>query len=256
VLCGWISPGKQMRNFIVKKSAKFQEVNHKTSKIGVISGHTKTVFDSRTNHEIYCNRHGYRYIFDSTPRNSNSGFDHKLHAILSLPIDDSLWWFWLDDDAFFMQIDKPLEDFLYEDRNEIHLIFPKSPINPIGGWTAISSGNFFFRKSEAIHDFFKEVLETDLELVRNWWNEDLLGMYTNGDQDKIVYQLEKNIHVKNATQIVPYDLFNLRPYHFVHSSDDYFLVHFAIPNQTKEESLLEFRDKWNFMDNALVHKWA
>jgi hypothetical protein len=79
-------------------------------------------------------------------------------------------------------------------------------------------------------------------------------MYTNGDQDKIVYQLEENIGVKNATQIVPYDLFNLRPYHFVHSSDEHFLVHFAIPNQTKEESLLEFRDKWSFKDNALVHK--
>lgn len=90
--------------------------------------------------------------------------------------------------------------------------------------------------------------------MRDWWNEDLYGIYRNGDQDKIVYQLENNIHVKNATQIVPYDLFNFRPYHFLHSSDEHLLVHFAIPNQTKEEALLEFRKKWSFQDTALVHK--
>lgn len=142
-----------MPNFNVNKS-KLLKGKNETPKLGVISGHTKIAFNSRTNHETYCNRHGYQYVFDSTPRNPNSGFDHKLHAILSLPIDEHFWWFWLDDDAFFMQLEKPLHDFLDEDRSEIQLIFPKSPINPIGGWTAISFGNFFFKKSEAIHQFF------------------------------------------------------------------------------------------------------
>jgi hypothetical protein len=242
-------------NFSSKKFRILCRGRSRRFRIGVLSGHTETAFSSSKNHEMYCKLHGYKYFFDSQPRKLASGFDHKLQAILSLPNDDNFWWFWLDDDAFFMQIERPLSDFLDKTPRTTQLIFPRSPINPIGGWTAISSGNFFFKKTHLTHKFFQAALETDLSVVRNWWVEETFGMFTNGDQDKMMYQIEHLDVVKKVTQIVAYNQFNFRPYHFVKSSAENFLVHFAVPNQTKKQSFEEFKDKWGFCDDSLTLKF-
>jgi len=123
--------------------------------VSVISGCTQVRFQSQKNHKMYCDRWGYEYIWDEKPREIKSPYDHKIHALLDLPVDDR-WWFWVDDDAFFTQMDTPLESFFENFDKKAQLVFAKSPINPKGGWTYLSSANFFFRSSKKVHKFLEK----------------------------------------------------------------------------------------------------
>lgn len=217
----------------------------------VISGCTTVRFESQINHRQYCKRWGYEYVWDETPRDLKSAYDHKLHALLDIPLDNS-WCFWIDDDAFFMQLDTSLESFVQEFDESTELVFAKSPINPLGGWTFLSSGNFFFRATKRVNKFFLSALDSDLLQIKEWWDEDKLGMFTNGDQDKIVYQLINTPGMNRRTKILPYDTFNFRPYHFEKSYTQHFLVHFAVPGVAKIDSIEQFRIRHNFLDSSLT----
>ena len=212
--------------------------------MNIISGSFPKRFNSDINHKAYAKQHGYKYVFDDNKYDIESVYDHKQKSILNLPIDNE-WWMWIDDDAFFMQIEVSIEAM---PENKL-LVFPKSPINPEGGWTFISAGNFFFKNTKEVHDFFTKVLNTDISLVKDWWTDDL-GMFTNGDQDKIVYNLKQTSMLEH-TKIVGWEPFNARPYHFK-ESEDYFLVHFATPGISKEDSIKEFQDKFGFKDSSLT----
>jgi hypothetical protein len=195
-------------------------------------------------------RHGYGYRFDLTPRPLSSVFDHKIHAILDCPIDGD-WWFWIDDDAFFTQFDTPLGELDVAFDSDRLLIFPRSPVNPLGGWTFLSSGNFFFRSTRKTHEFFQRVLTTDLRQVEAWWDAEKYGMFTNGDQDKIVWNLVRGEAAGDIHALVPYETFNTRPYHFS-SPTDFFLVHFAVPGISKQEAIRQFQLRFRYPDDSLV----
>jgi hypothetical protein len=216
----------------------------------ILSGCTRLRFNSHVNHATYAMRHGYDYRFDITPRPLSSVFDHKIHAILDCPIDGD-WWFWIDDDAFFTQFDKPLRELDVAFDGDKLLIFPASPVNPLGGWTFLSSGNFFFRSTRETHEFFQRVLTTDLRQVEAWWDAEKYGMFTNGDQDKIVWNLIQGEATRDVHAIVPYETFNTRPYHFS-SPTDFFLVHFAVPGISKQDAIKQFQLKFRYEDDSLV----
>lgn len=219
--------------------------------MNILSGCTKSRFESEVNHRAYANLHGYNYLFDSKARELQSPYDHKMYAILDQPIDNE-WCFWMDDDAFFMQMEAPLEPFLKGAPLYAQMIFAKSPINPQGGWTHLSSGNFFFKRTQFVHDFFAEALKLDLMMIRNWWNADKYGLFTKGDQDKIVYALAHSWRMRKATRIVSFDTFNFRPYHFELSAREHFLVHFATPGISKDDSITEFQARFGFPDRSLL----
>lgn len=216
----------------------------------IISGASRLRFNSRLNHAGYAHLHNYGYVFDSTPRPLTSVYDHKLLAILDLPVDDD-WWFWIDDDAFFTQFSRPLEG-IGLDFDAGLLIFPKSPVNPRGGWTHLSSGNFFFRNCAEVHRFFQAALRHELGEVQRAWDESRWGMFTNGDQDKLVWELSRDASMASRTQLVPYEIFNTRPYHFRTAPTEHFLVHFAVVDQSKEEALQAFKEKFGFATDALI----
>lgn len=58
--------------------------------------------------------------------------------------------------------------------------------------------------------FFREVLETDLLTVEKWWNSADLGLFRQGNQDKIVYQLKHKIEMLGKMKMLPLDTFNIR----------------------------------------------
>ena len=74
------------------------------------------------------------------------------------------------------------------------------PINLTGGWTFLSSGNFFKNNQES--KIFSKVLERNLEEVKKWWSKDKYGIFTKGDQDRIVYELVNNEDTMSKTSIV------------------------------------------------------
>jgi hypothetical protein len=211
----------------------------------IVSGSTKVRFNSRKNHEIYARKWNYDYVYYDKIRQYNSIYDHKFDAFLSLP-DDGQWNFWIDDDAFFINMDIPLENFIRPANRD--LVFPISPVNPSGGWTFLSSGNFFFRSTPEVRSFFKRARDLDINVVEAWWNENLFGMFTNGDQDRILYLLVTDAY---EMDLVPFQWFNTRPYHFS-KVNEHLLVHFAVQKMTKEKAIAKFRRRWKYLDDSLV----
>ena len=218
-------------------------------KVNIISGCNHIRFESHINHAVYANHYGYKYIFDDRKRPLKSVYDHKLHAILDIPIDDQ-WWFWIDDDAFFINFNSFSSlKICFEDKL---FVFPKSPINPQGLWTFLSSGNFFFKNNTIVKDFFTQVLNRDINQVKSWWDPTTLGKFTNGDQDRIVFELLNDEKILKKTLITNYELFNTRPYHF-NDLRDHFLVHFAGVGD-KNESIALFKETFSLPSLSLVPK--
>jgi hypothetical protein len=172
----------------------------------------------------------------------------KLRSVLSA-FDSNDWVFWLDDDAYFTKMSKRLEDFLQDIPDEIFLVIGSSPVNPQGGWTFISSGQFFIRNNACSKAFLHDILTTSVETARQWWNPSLYGMFTNGDQDSMVYILVTQ-NLLERTKIVPFQAFNARPYHYGERIDDYFLVHFpGVPD--KQEAVSAFGARFR-LDDTLI----
>ncbi|GHG56161.1 hypothetical protein GCM10011331_23380 [Flavimobilis marinus] len=193
--------------------------------IGIISycDHLRT--RAHINHQAYASRHGYTYIFDVAPTVERK-FGAKLEKIQKLtPLFD--WTFWIDDDAFFMQHDRALREFLPKDPRTA-LVFCESPINK-GKKTWISSGNFLIRRTARTSRFLRDVARTPMDVVEAWWDVDRLGYFTRGDQDAMVYQLLTNPVYRRPGFVrrLPYTAFNTRPFHFQSKPDEHFLVHFT-----------------------------
>lgn len=179
------------------------------------------------NHEAYARKNGYTYIFDKAPT-QRSGFFSKIEKILKF-LDHFDYVFWIDDDAFFMQMNKKLEDFIKEAPNA-DLIFCESPVNPSGGWTYFSSGNFFIKNTETVKKYFKKVMDVNLKTAEKHWDPEKHGMFTHGDQDAMMHILKsKPALYKEGTFFIrlPFERFNSRPYHFKKHANDQFIVHFA-----------------------------
>jgi len=129
--------------------------------------------------------------------------------------------FWIDDDAFFLGLDSPL-DFLMPEPGSF-LSICASPVVE-GLHTVVSSGQFMLRCDERGKGFLEAVENTDLDAVRAWWTDDL-GYFTDGDQDAMVYLLKTDAR---------FAVFDRHPFHAFNSraeqvlaGDDVFLVHFT-----------------------------
>ena len=110
-------------------------------------------------------RHGYVYKFDtSVYENLQTAHFRKICSIKSV-LNDCDWAFWLDDDAFFTKMGVPLETFLNDIQANHFLVICKSHVNPKGGWTFLSAGQFLLKNDSRSHEFLDEVLATPLETV-------------------------------------------------------------------------------------------
>src|SRR5262245_3084233 len=114
-------------------------------KISIVSGSSRPKFDSPANHHAYAVRHGYGYRFDLGPHPMVPRPPYfKLGAVAqALPSCD--WLFWLDDDAFFTDLDRPLETIVGALDPHLLVAFCGAPVNPRGLTTFLNSGAFFIR---------------------------------------------------------------------------------------------------------------
>jgi len=240
-------------------------------RITVVSGHTNPHLGLPINHDVYCRRHGYTYLYDVNPRPLKLVFDHKIHAILRA-LDDPRtdWVLWIDDDAFFAQLDTPLTDIKGQDveapwgggcqpedqkrplveRPEL-AHFSRSPVNPQGMWSAINSGIMWLRRDPAIIDLMEEVLETDIDQVRAWWNPDTNGnlFVDDGDQERIQYLLVQKNWGARAALHDPL-VFNSRPYHLKDRVDELFICHLASARD-KVQGVAEIRQRFGLDEFGL-----
>jgi hypothetical protein len=214
-------------------------------KIMILSGSDRIRFLTMINQKAYADRHGYRYRFDVGPhRNRNNLYFHKLNAIYDA-LQDTDWLFWIDDDAAFTQMACRFEARVPELGDaSLCAVFCASPVNLQGGWTTISSGNFFVRNTPLGRELVRLAMQTDLAAVAGWWNQEALGMFTSGDQDALVFQIKTNPLFADTVKILEFERFNTRPYHF-ERADQYFLVHFThSPTATKAEQIEQFGQEY------------
>ena len=118
-----------------------------TPPLMIVSGSSRVRTAAPLNHALYAGSIGVPYFFDVAPTRVDRIYFHKLEVIRAyLPLAE--WLFWIDDDAFFTDFRVDLRQFL-ADVGDKELVFCKSPVNPRGGWTWMSSGQFFIRNSPA-----------------------------------------------------------------------------------------------------------
>ncbi|GGH37597.1 DapH/DapD/GlmU-related protein [Microbacterium album] len=194
-------------------------------RIGIVSYCDRVRTLAHVNHELYAREHGYTYIFDIAPTDGWKFFAKVEKILKFLPLFD--WVFWIDDDAFIMDRSIALEHFIAKGPDS-SLIMCESPRRN-GVWTWISSGNFLIRNTPEASSFLRDVLKTDLDAVASWWDPELFGHFTRGDQDAMVYQLHQNKSYQRPGFLtrLPFEAFNTRPEHFRNGPREHFLVHFT-----------------------------
>jgi len=190
----------------------------------VLSSHTKPGSTAPINHQIYCRKHGYKYLFDATPYPLKSPYDQKLAAVCH-NLEGADWLMWMDDDAYFMDHTIKLESFV-DDQSDY--IFCNSPVNPLNNkWTFINSGVFFVRNTPETKKLLFDALATDINMVKEWWDKDKYGFFTHGDQDRLLYQFVVNGLVDTKLKVCEFTDFNARRYHFDQRYDQHFVLHYV-----------------------------
>ena len=150
--------------------------------------------------------------------------------------------FWLDDDAYFTDFTWRLRPYFAAHPRP--LVICKSPVNE-GAWTWISSGQFLLRRCDAAFEILDRALAIDPSRVRAWWDETTYGLYTNGDQDALVYVLATEARLRNACERMDYTAFNARPFHYRLELGEHRLVHFSSRAVEKRVSMTEFAARMN-----------
>ena len=201
----------------------------------ILSAATRVRTPASLNHRVYADRHGLGYLFDVTPGPLPTPLDQKLAAVLrSLPHHE--WLFWIDDDAFFTDLDRDVRSFIDD---EVDLVICRSPVNPEGGWTFVSFGQFLVRRTPAMFSLLEAVVRTDLAMVREWWDPERFGIFTNTDQDALVFHLSReDAPWAGRWKRLDWQAFNSRPYHYAERLDEHFLCHFVVPGAASKMELV------------------
>ncbi len=198
-------------------------------RVCILSGRfPRSEFLHSWNHYAYARRHGYTYIGCDWPTSATNRYMTKF-MYLKHYINLFDYVFWIDDDAFFIDLEKGLEHFIPSGDKIVS--FCKSPANK-KIFTFLSSGQFLIRGGKRSEEFIEAILNTPLETVEEWWREDL-GMFTRGDQDAIVYLLHKDSKYRDCAELFDYMDFNSRLADLQRDPSGVFLLHFTGPRETK-----------------------
>jgi hypothetical protein len=215
----------------------------------ILSAGTNVRTPASLNHRVYADRIGAEYLFDATPGPLSSPLDQKLASLRrALPHHD--WVFWIDDDAFMTNLDVDIGSFADDDAD---LVMCASPVNPEGGWTFLSFGQFLIRRTPAMLELVDAVIATDLETVRDWWDPERYGIFTNTDQDALVFQLARDdAPWAERWRRLAWQEFNSRPYHYERWLDEHVLCHFVVPGGRPKMDLVHEFAKRMGTTTALV----
>lgn len=138
-------------------------MNQVKPRVVVVSGHLSKsdsyVEVVKRNHRAYCERHGYSYLFADNfiTNDQHKDFARETNYVW-LKVDIVLnalnqglydYFFWIDSDSIFFDLDLSLDDLINMERN---LVFTGD------SWDVFNSGHFLIRNSSWSKDF-----------IRNWW---------------------------------------------------------------------------------------
>ena len=174
--------------------------------IAILSGrYPNTSFESASNHKIYADHYGYTYIHCNWATGERNRYFNKIRYIeYYFGFFDYI--IWLDDDAFFWNMEQDIMQYLPKGDHFISLC--ESPSFKTLK-THFSSGQFIIKTNELAKEFLTAILSTDIQLVKKWWNIDL-GYFSNGDQDIMIYLSLSDKRFINGLKLYNYKKFNSR----------------------------------------------
>lgn len=216
----------------------------------IVSGrYPVTKFSSAENHKAYANKFGYKYSNCSWPGKYRNPYFNKIEYILE-HFEKYEYIFWIDDDAFFIDFDFDISSLI--PKNDALITICTSPdYKKI--WTYISSGQFMIRCCEETRGFLNEVLSSDLDLIKSWWDESKYGYFTGGDQDAMVY-LSK-VKYKEILDIRNYQLFNSR-IEDLNRNEEVRLLHFTGVEKEKLKALKKAKIILKREDNLIPNQYS
>lgn len=219
-------------------------------KVCILSGrYPATSFNSAINHRIYADRHNYVYIHCNWPNKIKNPYLNKVYYILEY-IDFFDYIFWIDDDAFFWDLEKDILD--YANEGEICFSFCSSPTYKELK-TYLSSGQFLIKSNDISKSFLNDVLKTNIEEVKNWWSSDL-GFFSNGDQDIMIYLFHTSDKYKNTYKLYDYKFFNSRVENLYNIDKHHpFILHFTGKKDIKTQNYIKVAKDFD-LHTSLVAK--
>ena len=223
-------------------------------KILILSACSRFRTPAFLNHRYFAECHEYEYIYEFLPLQVNiqSRYLYKLYVLAKYANFTSFdFIFWVDDDVLFVDFDSkmPLERILIE-REKYHLIFSESPTHlkyKFKCW--INSGNFFFKPSTIVKEFFDKCTNTCLDQVRHVWNRDKYGPFFGGDQEIMTHLLNDASCPAPPFTRTNFKLFNTRPYHYG-VLENLILIHFTAGSKALQ--MKKFAKNHHFTNNALL----
>lgn len=180
------------------------------------------------NHYIYAREHGLDYRLEcGLDDDIRTKFDYKTSIIRRiLPYYD--WVVWVDDDVYFTDFAaNDINDQIAaaDTENQI-IVIADGPLEPNGFWSKINTGVVAFKNCEENIELLHQFHSLPLEEVREWWNDDRDGLFTNGDQDQLWMALNTSGLIER-TRIVDSLRWNSRGHYYKNSLSDAAIMHFC-----------------------------
>lgn len=194
----------------------------------LVSGADEIRLRSYVNHAIYARTHGLDYRLEcGLDRGITNKFFYKT-SIIRRVLPQYEWIIWIDDDAYFTDFDRDnLNLFIDQaERDGQFMVIANGPTEPNGFWSIINTGVVLFRNDPRSLQLLRLMETSDLAEVRAWWREDTHGVFTNGDQDQMLWALETSGLMKGV-ELVDHRELNSRGHYYDSSLSDAFVMHFC-----------------------------
>lgn len=210
----------------------------------LVSGADEIRLRSYINHAIYARTHNLDFRLEC---GIDAGIRNKFFyktSIIRRILPQYEWIIWIDDDAFFTDFDRDTLNELIEQaaEDDDFLVIANGPKEPNGFWSVINTGVLVLRNDPRSHALLKAMEGSDLNAVAAWWDSERHGVFTNGDQDQMLWALETT-GLMRGTRIVDHRELNSRGHYYTQSLSDAFVMHFC-GHYDKQLSIAQFANRF------------
>lgn len=211
----------------------------------LVSGADEIRLRSYVNHAIYARTHNLDYRLEcGLDRGITNKFFYKT-SIIRRVLPQYEWMIWIDDDAYFTDFDRDnLNQFIDDaERDGKFMVIANGPTEPNGFWSIINTGVVLFRNDPRTIELLTLMEGSDLAEVKRWWDPEKHGVFTNGDQDQMLWALETSGLMGGVT-IVDHRELNSRGHYYDDSLKDAFVMHFC-GHYDKQLGIVRFAERFN-----------
>lgn len=168
----------------------------------IISGADSYRYDAHLNHQRYADAQEIEYKFHLSNGLSNPFFT-KCYAILDSFEKGYEYVLWIDDDAFFIDLDWDCREIFKNHHQDV--IVTQGRTNKKSGVTLFNNGVMFIRNTENMRNLFSSIPNIKWQELTDNWNLEW-GPCEGNDQPRMIYLIQTKY--SEAAKIVPYPGFN------------------------------------------------